>query len=202
MKFCCIRTSCWPLWSLLVPTRCLRQKRSPVGSINIHTHTLESTLAFAVIVMYIKDTNSVNVENEPITDCWTRRSKVHLNSHEVSGSSWVFSDVGNYPVSRQCLVKDGEMHILHRLHSIEKEASNRPQCLSVSVMKRISPPQPHIETHPTTTTTTTKHHYFWNYSSEFQIKVDIVQSNAGFSAHKQAKHVCCRTPFLSCYHLF
>lgn len=43
----------------------------------------------------------------------------------------MFSDVCNYPVSRQCLVKDREMHVLHRLRSIEEKASNRSQCLSV-----------------------------------------------------------------------
>lgn len=43
----------------------------------------------------------------------------------------MFSDVGNYPVSRQCLVKDGEMRVVHRRRSIEEKASKRPQCLSV-----------------------------------------------------------------------
>lgn len=56
----------------------------------------------------------------------------HLNSQEISSSSWVFSDVCNYPVSRHCLVKDKEMHILLKLHAIEEKAWNRPHCALVT----------------------------------------------------------------------
>lgn len=136
------------LWTLCVSMSAL-SFRSFLFSLSL-PHTFESALAFAPASTWSAvdvqaNTWAHNLKGEvgpvrgcvcvcergPLADCWTFPSKVHLNSHEVSGSSWVFSDVCNYPVSRQCLVKDKEMHILHRLRSIEEKAWNRPQCLSV-----------------------------------------------------------------------
>lgn len=95
--------------------------------------------------------------------------KVQLNSHEASGSSWVFSDVCNYPVSRQCLVEDKDMHILHRLRSIEEKAWNRPLCLSVGDMVVDEKVTARLGTQPTTTDVC-------DYSREFQIKA-IIEMN-------------------------
>lgn len=47
--------------------------------------------------------------------------KVHHNSHGASGSSWVFGDACNYPVSRHCLVKDKEMHTLSTSCALQKK---------------------------------------------------------------------------------
>lgn len=113
---------------------------------------------------------------EPLTDCWTFPSKVHLNSHEASGSSWAFSDVCNYPVSRQCLVKDTEIHVLHRLRSIEEKAQRRAQCLSAGDVVVNEHFRARWGTQPTRPCMNKKKKtaLFWNYSTEFQIKAVLV----------------------------
>lgn len=105
----------------------------------------------------------------PHTDCRPFPSKVHLNSHEVSGSSWVFSDVCNYPVSRQCLVKDKEIHILLRLLSIEEKAWNRPQCLSVVAVNEKVKARPGTEPTSTNINNNNKKAGFICNSNEFWI---------------------------------
>ena len=123
---------------------------------------------------------------EPLTDCWTFPSKVHLNSHEASGSSWAFSDVCNYPVSRQCLVKDTEIHVLHRLRSIEEKAQRGAQCLSAGDVvvnenfrarwgtQPTRPPYKYKKNKETKKQTKKKLHYFWNHSTGFHIKAVLV----------------------------
>lgn len=97
---------------------------------NVCTHVLSPPSLLHTHIYPQKNTQRLRYYTETHTvwrRAWAPHSmldmsppKVHLDSHEVSGSSWAFSDVGNYAVSRQCLVKDREMHVLLRLRSAER----------------------------------------------------------------------------------
>lgn len=82
----------------------------------------------------------------------------------------MFSDVGNYPASRQCLVKDREMRVVHRRRSIEEKASQRPQCLSVGDVVPNEKVGARLGTQPTRGGEEKKGIYFEIVLGDFKIK--------------------------------